>query len=84
VVRERIAAGDSDRQVLDYMHARYGDFILLRPPFQLPPGCCGWPRRSSFCWRPGSPSARGRRRTRNSVEPALLTPSEKAQLEALK
>lgn len=32
LVRERLVAGDSDRQVLDYLVARYGDFVLLRPP----------------------------------------------------
>lgn len=34
VVRERITAGDSDREVLDYVVSRYGDFVLLRPPFK--------------------------------------------------
>jgi cytochrome c-type biogenesis protein CcmH len=34
LVRQRIAAGDTDRQVVDYIHSRYGDFVLLRPPFQ--------------------------------------------------
>jgi cytochrome c-type biogenesis protein CcmH len=33
VVRERIIAGDSDAEVKDFLHARYGDFVLLRPPF---------------------------------------------------
>ena len=33
LVRERLTAGDSDRQVLDFMVARYGEFVLLRPPF---------------------------------------------------
>jgi len=32
IVRERIAAGDSDGAVFDYLTDRYGDFILLRPP----------------------------------------------------
>ena len=32
VVRERIEAGDNDGQVLDYVVARYGDFVLLKPP----------------------------------------------------
>jgi cytochrome c-type biogenesis protein CcmH len=35
LVRERIAAGDSDAQVVAYIHSRYGDFVLLRPPFEL-------------------------------------------------
>ncbi|MDP3415796.1 cytochrome c-type biogenesis protein [Falsiroseomonas sp.] len=33
LVRERISAGDSDREVKSFLHARYGDFVLLRPPF---------------------------------------------------
>ena len=34
LVRERIAAGDSDRQVLDFLVARYGEFVLLKPRFE--------------------------------------------------
>src|SRR5712671_4861633 len=34
LVRERLAAGDSDRQVLDYLTRRYGDYVLLRPPLK--------------------------------------------------
>ena len=33
LVRERLRAGDSDGAVEDYLVSRYGDFILLRPPF---------------------------------------------------
>jgi cytochrome c-type biogenesis protein CcmH len=33
LVRERIRAGDSNRQVVDYMVQRYGDFVLLKPRF---------------------------------------------------
>lgn len=32
LVRKRLVAGDSNRQVIAYVHARYGDFVLLRPP----------------------------------------------------
>ena len=31
LVRERLKAGDSDSQVVDFMVARYGEFVLLRP-----------------------------------------------------
>ena len=31
LVRERLSAGDSDQQVLDFLVARYGEFVLLRP-----------------------------------------------------
>ena len=33
VVRERLVLGDTDDDVLNYVHARYGDFVLLRPKF---------------------------------------------------
>ncbi len=33
-VRERLAAGDGDGAVFDYMVARYGDYVLLKPPFR--------------------------------------------------
>jgi cytochrome c-type biogenesis protein CcmH len=34
LLRQRIAAGDSDRQAVQYLVARYGDFVLLRPPVE--------------------------------------------------
>lgn len=34
LVRERLKAGDSDCQVLDFMVRRYGDFVLLKPPLK--------------------------------------------------
>jgi cytochrome c-type biogenesis protein CcmH len=33
LVRERIATGDSDSQVMDFLVARYGEFVLLKPRF---------------------------------------------------
>jgi len=35
LLRERLVAGDTDQQVLDYLVARYGNFVLLKPPIQL-------------------------------------------------
>ena len=32
VVRERVVAGDSDEAAIDYIVARYGDYVLLNPP----------------------------------------------------
>jgi cytochrome c-type biogenesis protein CcmH len=32
-VRERLKAGDSDGQVIDYLVSRYGEFVLLNPRF---------------------------------------------------
>src|SRR6201986_3209920 len=87
LVRERIAAGDSDAQVLDFLVARYGEFVLLKPRLNshtwllwlLPPlalaggGFALW--------------AHGRRRTRSETgqDSALfkLTADEEARLERL-
>ncbi len=41
LVRERLKAGDSNSQVIDYLTARYGDFVLLKPRFD-------W--RTAFLW----------------------------------
>jgi cytochrome c-type biogenesis protein CcmH len=35
LVRERLAAGDGDQQAVDFIVARYGNFVLLNPPLQL-------------------------------------------------
>ena len=34
LVRERLVAGDDNTDVLGYITARYGDYVLLRPPFK--------------------------------------------------
>jgi cytochrome c-type biogenesis protein CcmH len=33
LLRQRLVAGDTDQQILDYVAARYGMFVLLDPPF---------------------------------------------------
>jgi cytochrome c-type biogenesis protein CcmH len=46
LLRERLTAGDTDEQAIDFLVARYGEFILLKPPFNahtwllwlVPPG----------------------------------------------
>jgi cytochrome c-type biogenesis protein CcmH len=87
LVRERIAAGDSNAQVIDFLVARYGEFVLLKPRFEshtlllwlLPPlalaggGLALW--------------MHGRRRSRTAAaqDPSLfrLTAEEEARLERL-
>lgn len=84
VVRERVAAGDSDQQVLDYMHARYGDFILLNPPFE-PSTWLLWLAPPLLLAAGGVIAyAVIRRRSVAAVEPSALSEAERAQLEALK
>lgn len=34
IIRDRVVAGDTDQQVIDWMVARYGNFVRLRPPFE--------------------------------------------------
>src|SRR5512145_251009 len=34
LVRDRLKAGDNDSQVIDFLVARYGEFVLLKPRFQ--------------------------------------------------
>ena len=34
IVRERLKAGESDQAVVDYIVARYGNFVLLKPPLK--------------------------------------------------
>ncbi|GEP55287.1 cytochrome c-type biogenesis protein [Reyranella soli] len=81
-VRQRLVAGDTDRQVLDYMVARYGDYVLLKPPFKA---------RTLVLWL-GTPAvlllgmiglwfAAGRRST--AVGSAPLSDAERARLDAL-
>ncbi len=35
LIRERMEAGDGDVAIRSFLHARYGDFVLLRPPFSV-------------------------------------------------
>ncbi|HEY7229448.1 MAG TPA: cytochrome c-type biogenesis protein [Pseudolabrys sp.] len=34
LVRERLTKGDTNQQVLDFLVARYGEFVLLKPPLE--------------------------------------------------
>jgi cytochrome c-type biogenesis protein CcmH len=89
LVRERLKAGDSDQQVLDFLVARYGEFVLLYPRFRWhtallwlgPPGALAGGALVLFL------IARRRARRRGS-DPAKpegenLTPAEEARLARL-
>ena len=89
LVRERLKGGESDQQVLDFLVARYGDFVLLKPPFN-------W--HTALLWL-GPPGALvggalvlvlvNRRRSRRGAidtakpEGGNLTPAEEARLARL-
>ena len=85
LVRERIAAGDSDAQVVDFLVARYGEFVLLKPRFE---------RQTLLLWLVPPLLLIGggiglwlhiRRRARGESETAIppLTADEEARLSAL-
>jgi len=83
LVRERLVAGDTDEQVLEFLVARYGEFVLLRPRLQMS---------TLLLW--GFPIAvllvggvaivlSIRRRRASSMETTPLSESEKKQLKKL-
>ncbi|WP_457935833.1 cytochrome c-type biogenesis protein [Mesorhizobium sp. 10J20-29] len=78
LVRERLSAGDSDAEVLDYIVSRYGEFVLLKPQLNI---------RNALLW--GTPLilllvgggvmlAAGR--SRRKAEPKALSAEESAAL----
>ena len=79
-VRERLVAGDSDDQVFAFMVPRYGDYVLLKPPFKAGTWCCGSARRCCWWWRaaPCCWRARRRRRARRSPRREPLSDEEHA------
>lgn len=81
LVRERISAGDSDAQVLDFLVARYGEFVLLKPRFNphtlvlwlLPP----------FALIGGGIALWMHQRRRGARNDLTLTPDEEARVRRL-
>lgn len=85
VVRERIALGESDGEVRSYLVSRYGDWVLLDPPFKMT---------TLFLWLGpalifllGSIAVivflKGRNRRPGEAENAALSPQEAAEIERL-
>jgi cytochrome c-type biogenesis protein CcmH len=82
IVRERLKAGDSDRQVKDYLVTRYGDFVLLDPPFKLKTLILWlWP--VLLLLLGGGIIAVGARRRRASAAPPPLSDDERRRLAEL-
>ena len=86
LVRERIAAGDSDTQVIDFLVARYGEFVLLKPRLErhtlllwlMPPLALSGGGLALWIY--------GRRRSKNAARnrsPLKLTAEEEARLQRL-
>src|SRR5690606_13456183 len=85
LVRERIAAGETDEEVIDYVVSRYGEFVLLQPRFSV---------RNALLW--ATPAlllavgggflllhAARRRRRAASAPPVALSAEEEARLKEI-
>lgn len=83
LVRERLAAGDSDEEVREFLVDRYGDYVLFRPPMRADTWVLWFgPLIVLIIGAGGLAIAVVRRRRRQSV-PAALEPEERARLERL-
>ncbi len=78
LIRERLKAGDSDAQAVDFIVARYGDFVLLRPRF-MPETWLLWIGPFALLLVAGAVLCLRRRRGGNEAEKALA-PEEEAAL----
>lgn len=83
LVRQRLLAGDSDEQVRQYMVARYGTYVLLKPPFNI---------NTLFLWlgpfaflacAAGAAATFYQRNATRPAETSLLSPDESRRLAAL-
>ncbi|MEP9397213.1 cytochrome c-type biogenesis protein [Mesorhizobium sp. KR2-14] len=81
LVRERLKAGDTDEQVLDYVVSRYGEFVLLKPRFSLRNALLwGTPLVLLLC---GGAAMYYAARTRRTNDVSALSEQEKQVLEAI-
>jgi cytochrome c-type biogenesis protein CcmH len=81
IVRERLTAGDSNDQVLAFVTARYGDYVLLRPPVRTGTLVLWF---GPVVLLVGAIIAMTvRRRRRSKAEPAPLSPEESQRLARL-
>lgn len=81
IVRERLAAGDDRAAVVRFVHERYGDFVLFRPPFNAV---------TALLWAMPLVALGGgllmvlpRRRRAARAEPAPLNEAERRRLDEL-
>lgn len=83
LVRERLTAGDSDQQVLDFLVERYGNFVLLKPPFEVSTLLLWITPFAVLLIGAAGAALSIRRRRANEPAAAALTEAERARLEAV-
>ena len=81
LLRQRLAGGDSDAQATAFLVARYGDFVLLRPPVRADTYLLWFGPFALLAL--GGAVAFAAQRRRKPAAPAPLTPEEQARLAAL-
>jgi cytochrome c-type biogenesis protein CcmH len=81
-VREQIAAGRTDREIIDFMTARYGDFVLYQPPFKATTALL-WLGPGLLLLTGGLVAVRIVRSRRGLAEEAQLTAAERERAEQL-
>lgn len=82
LVRDRVRAGDSDQQIIGYIVSRYGDFVLLKPPFK-PATYALWLGPLALAGLAGLVAVVYFRRRRPAEEAGALSADEEARLTAL-
>jgi len=83
LLRERIAAGDSDAQAVKFLTDRYGDFVLLKPPVEPATYVLWFGPIGVLVIAAGGGLVYLRRRKTLALAPAPLTDAEKKRLEGL-
>lgn len=82
LVREKLKEGMSNAEVKEYVHSRYGDFVLLRPPLKLGTILL-WAAPFLALLAGAAAVWSAARRRRGPAAPVELTAEERARLEAL-
>jgi cytochrome c-type biogenesis protein CcmH len=82
LVRERIAAGESDDAVKDFIVQRYGQYVLLRPPFAMDTALIWIGPFALFAIALGTALLFMRRGRGDALQPKPLTPEEESRLDA--
>jgi len=83
IVRERLVAGDSDAEIIAFLTARYGDFVLLRPPIKPATWGLWFGPLAVLLIAAGGIVVYLRRRPSRESANAPLSPEERARLDAL-
>ena len=82
LLRQRLVAGDTDQQILDYVAARYGVFVLLDPPF-APVTFLLWLTPPLLVLGAGGSLLLRARRRRPEAAPSALTQEESTRAKLL-